>query len=96
MARLPNPNKKPGLKPPGMNTNIPVYAGNGVPGVFSTKELTFTNDNVYASENKLPETIPSKMSIYDQWRAGFMSLSEYQKYLKNGYPATLVIAVKQK
>ena len=41
----------------------------------------------------VPE-VPSKMTIYDAWRANKITLQEYQKWLKDGYPKNLLIIVK--
>jgi len=38
--------------------------------------------------------VPSKMTIYDAWRANKITLQEYQKWLKDGYPKNLLIKVK--
>ena len=41
------------------------------------------------------KTIPLKMSIYDAWRSGKISLECYQKWINDGYPKTLPIEIKQ-
>lgn len=56
-------------------------------------------DIIPISELKIEEpekskTAPLKMSIYDAWRSGKISLECYQKWINDGYPKTLSIEIK--
>lgn len=55
-------------------------------------EIKDIYEDIY--EPPIVHEVPSKMTIYDAWRSNKITLQEYQKWLKDGYPKNLLIKVK--